>query len=91
MGLLAAQTAAALILFWIVFPIFHGLVTHLGERQMLALSDQVGIVASAALLHCCYWTRLKWVPATLFGLFCYSLDLDRFGKAVEDRPPGRSE
>ncbi|MBY5817678.1 hypothetical protein HFN60_18845 [Rhizobium leguminosarum] len=64
MGLLAAQTAAALILFWIVFPIFHGLVTNLGERQALDLSDQVGIVASAALLHCCYWTRLKWVPVT---------------------------
>ncbi|NNH33172.1 hypothetical protein C9413_28240 [Rhizobium sp. SEMIA 4085] len=63
-GLLAAQTAAALILFWIVFPIFHGLVTHLGERQMLDLSDQLGIVASDALLHCCYWTRLKWVPVT---------------------------
>ncbi|MGX9992586.1 hypothetical protein ACS4RR_026210 (plasmid) [Rhizobium sp. Z1P35] len=147
-GLLAAQTAAALILFWIVFPIFHGLVTNLGERQALDLSDQVGIVASAALLHCCYWTRLKWVPvtspfhsvfvahllffasrvsfffggalfsaiffrhlpeldafpplaqafvkslyfaATLFGLFCYSLELDRFGRAVEDRPPDRGE
>ncbi|NKM85370.1 hypothetical protein GFL54_13930 [Rhizobium laguerreae] len=42
-GLLAAQTTAALTLFWIVFPIFRGLVTHLGERQMLDLSDQVGI------------------------------------------------
>ncbi|MBY2994144.1 hypothetical protein HF263_23735 [Rhizobium leguminosarum] len=147
-GLLAAQTAAALTLFWIVFPIFHGLVNHLGERQMLALSDQVGIGASAALLHCFYWIRLKWVPvtspfhsvfvahllffasrvsfffggalfsaiffrhlpeldalppfaqacvksvyvaATLFGLFCYSLELDRFGKAVEDGPPDRGQ
>ncbi|WP_261322838.1 hypothetical protein [Rhizobium leguminosarum] len=129
-------------------PIFHGLVTNLGERQTLDLSDQVGIVVSAALLHCCYWTRLKWVPvtrpfhsvfvahllffasrvsfffggalfsaiffrhlpeldafppfaqafvksvyvaATLFGLFCYSLELDRFGKAIEGWPPDRCE
>lgn len=60
-SLLAAQSAAALILFWMVFPIFYSLVTHLGERQMLDLSGQVAIVASAALLHGCYWTRLKWV------------------------------
>ncbi|WP_260694715.1 hypothetical protein [Rhizobium leguminosarum] len=110
-----------------------------------SLSDQVGIGASAALLHCFYWIRLKWVPvtspfhsvfvahllffasrvsfffggalfsaiffrhlpeldalppfaqacvksvyvaATLFGLFCYSLELDRFGKAVEGRAAG---
>ncbi|MCW1411895.1 hypothetical protein OLZ32_27125 [Rhizobium sp. 1AS11] len=147
LGLLAAQTAAALTLFWIVFPIFHGLITHLGSA-MLALSDQGGIVASAALLHCCYWTRLKWVPvtrpfhsvfvahllffasrvsfffggalfsaiffrhlpeldafpplaqtfvkslyvtATLFGLFCSLLELDRVGKAMEDRPPEHGE
>lgn len=147
-GFLATQTAAASVLFWIIFPIFHGFITHPGERQALNLSDQVGIVASAALLHCCYWTRLKRVPVTppfqsvfvahlfffasrvsfffggalfsaiffrhlpqldafppiaqtlvkslylagaLFGLFCYSLELDRFGKAVEDRPPDGGE
>jgi hypothetical protein len=101
------------------------------------------LVASAALLHCCYWSRLKWVPVTppfhssfvahllffasrvcfffggalfsaiffrhipeldafqpfgeavvkilyvagtLFGLFCYSLELDRLGKAIEEPP-----
>ncbi|MGZ2383955.1 hypothetical protein [Rhizobium leguminosarum] len=105
-----------------------------------------GVVVSAALLHCFYWIRLKWVPvtspfhnvfvahllffasrvsfffggalfsaiffrhlpeldalppfaqacvksvyvaATLFGLFCYSLELARFGQAVEDGPPER--
>src|SRR5688572_10738522 len=37
--LLAAQTAAAFILFWMVFPIFHSLVTHLGERQTLDVSE----------------------------------------------------
>lgn len=142
-GLLAAQTAAASVLFWMVFPIFHGLVTHLGERQMLDLSDQIAIIASAGLLHGCYWTRLRWIPVTspfhsvfvahllffasrvsfffggalfsaiffrhlpeldvfppfaqafvkilyvavtLFGLFCYSLELDRLGKVIEERP-----
>lgn len=146
-SLLAAQTAAAFILFWMAFPIFYNLVTHLGERQVLDFSRQVAIVASAALLHCFYWTRLKWVPVTrpfhsvfvahllffasrvsfffggaffsaiffrhlpeldifpplgqavvkllhvagvLFGLFCYSLELDRLGKAIEDQPTEHS-
>jgi hypothetical protein len=141
--LLAAQTAAAAILFWMVFPIFYSLVTHLGERQTLDFSRQVAIVGSAALLHCFYWTRLRWVTVAppfhsvfvahllffasrvsfffggalfsaiffrhlpeldvfpplgqavvktlyvagvLFGLFCYSLELDRLGKAVEEVP-----
>jgi hypothetical protein len=127
----------------VAFPLFYSLVTNLGNRQMLDFSDQVAIVASAALLHCCYWSRLKWVPVTppfhssfvahllffasrvcfffggalfsaiffrhipeldalppfgeavvkivyvagtLFGLFCYSLELDRLGKAIEERP-----
>lgn len=62
--LMTAQTAAAVFLFLMVFPIFHSLVTHLGERQVLDFSKQIAIVAGAALLHCCYWTRLKWVPVT---------------------------
>ena len=146
--LLGAQTVAALVLFWMVFPIFYSLVTHLGERQKLDFTQQIAIVASAALLHCFYWTRLKWVPVTppfhsvfvahilffasrvsfffggalfsaiffrhlpeldvflplgqtvvkslyvagvLFGLFCYSLELDRLGKAVEEKPPQKTE
>jgi hypothetical protein len=141
--LLAAQTVAASIVFWMVFPIFYSLVTHLGERQKLDFSEQVAIVGSAAVLHCFYWSRLKWVPvvppfhsvfvahllffasrvsfffggaffstiffrhlpeldvfppfgqalvkvlyvaAVLFGLFCYSLELDRLGKSVEEVP-----
>ena len=47
-----------------VFPIFYSLVTHLGELQVLDFSQQVAILASAALLHRFYWTRLKWVPVT---------------------------
>ncbi|NKM19750.1 hypothetical protein GFM01_18370 [Rhizobium laguerreae] len=60
-GLLAAQTTAALTLFWIVFPIFRGLVTHLGERQMLDLSDQVGISydrLNRNFSNCCFLTGL---------------------------------
>lgn len=45
--LLFAQTAAACMLFWMAFPIFYQLVTHLGERQDLAVSDQIVIVFSA--------------------------------------------
>lgn len=37
------------------------------------------------------FVKSLYVAATLFGLFCYSLELDRFGKAVEDRPPERGE
>ena len=74
--LLAGQSAAALALFWIVFPIFHRIVTHLGERQELALSQQLGILGSVVILYACYWTRLKYVPvvapfrSTLVGHLC---------------------
>ncbi|MFW8646266.1 hypothetical protein ACOJBO_45670 [Rhizobium beringeri] len=37
------------------------------------------------------FVKSVYVAGTLFGLFCYSLELDRFGKAVEDRPPERGE
>jgi hypothetical protein len=140
-SLLFAQTATACALFWMAFPIFYHLVTHLGERQDLAISDQIVIIFNAAVLHGCYWTRLLWVQVTppfqnrfvahllffgsrvsfffggalfsavffrhlpeleffppfgqiaikaiylaavLFGLFCYSLELERLGRAVDD-------
>lgn len=59
--LLSAQTAAAIVLFWLVFPVFLNVVNHLGERVKLDLWNQIAMVASAAALHCLYWTRLKWV------------------------------
>ncbi len=59
--LLAGQTAAAAALFVIVFPLFRQIVTHLGERQELSLSQQALIMTIAAVLHVLYWARLKWV------------------------------
>lgn len=138
--MLLAQTASALFLFWMVFPIFLQLITHVGERQDLPVDDQIAVAVSAALLHCLHWTRLKrvsmirprrniilyhlcsfasrisfffggalfsavffrhlpeldvfpplgqamakalYVVAVLFGLFCFSLELERLGKAFE--------
>jgi hypothetical protein len=146
-ALLLGQTVAALSLFWLAFPIFSWLVTHLGERQNLRLSDQIAIALSALLLHCLYWARLRWVSvvapchnivvshlcafasrisfffggalfsavffrhlpeleilpplgqtiaqslyiaAILFGLFCYSLELDRLAKAIEEPATGKA-
>ncbi|UJW77209.1 hypothetical protein [Rhizobium sp. SL42] len=60
--LFAGQTAAATALFWIVFPWFHQVITHIGEKHELRLSQHVAIIACAALLHGFYWTRLRWVP-----------------------------
>lgn len=139
--LLAGQTLAASALFVIVFPVFHEIVTNLGERQELLPSQQLAALGSAALLHLCYWTRLKWVAvvapfhsvflghvcafasrvsfffggalfsvlffrhlpaldvmpplsrtafstvevvAILFGLYCYSRELDRLAVAIEE-------
>lgn len=59
--LLVGQTLAATALFWIVFPLFHRIITHLGEQQELRHSQQFATVLSAILLHACYWTRLTWV------------------------------
>ena len=33
--------------------------------------------------------KLLYVAGVLFGLFCYSLELDRLGKAIEDQPDDR--
>ena len=57
-SLLAAQTAAAFILFWLVFPIFFSLVTHLGEQQKLDFPQQLAIVSSAALLPA---SQIRWM------------------------------
>jgi hypothetical protein len=59
--LLAAQTAAASALFWIVFPWFRQVITHIGEQHQLKLSQHIAIMTFAALLHGFYWTRLRWV------------------------------
>jgi hypothetical protein len=138
--LLAGQTLAASALFWIVFPVFHEIVTHLGEKQEMAPSQQFAALCSATFLHLCYWARLRWVPVIapfhsvfvghlcafssrvsfffggalfsvlffrhlpaldalpplsnttwlaievgiiLFGLYCYSRELDRLATAIE--------
>lgn len=58
--LLAGQTATASALFWIVFPWFHQVITHIGEQHQMALSQHIAILIFAALLHGFYWTRLRW-------------------------------
>lgn len=62
--LLTAQTAAVVHLFWVVYPVFHGVLTHLGEYQELGMSSHVAILGGVIVLHCSYWTRLKWVSVT---------------------------
>ena len=138
--LLGLQTAAAIFLFWIIFPIFLRLVSNLGAQQELGLPFQLAALSGVAVLQVCYWTRLRWVPvvapfrsvvvshimlfasrisfffggalfsaiffrhvpqlealppmaqgiakaagvlAVLFALFCYSLELERLGRAIE--------
>ncbi|MBB3149640.1 hypothetical protein FHS21_006094 [Phyllobacterium trifolii] len=145
--LLTAQTVAAMYLFWVVYPIFSRLLTHVGEYQELRISSQIAILGGVTLLHCSYWTRLKWVSVTppfhsiflshlcsfvgrvsflfsgalfsaiffrhlpqldflppfgqtlvkilcvagiLFSFFCYSLELERLGKAIGE-PPQKAE
>ncbi|WP_457301226.1 hypothetical protein [Phyllobacterium sp. P5_D12] len=122
---------------------FHGVLTHLGEYQELGMSSHVAILGGVIILHCSYWTRLKWVSVTppfhsvfvshlcsfagrvcflfsgaffsaiffrhlpeldafppfgqavvktlyvagiLFSFFCYSLELERLGKAIGESP-----
>jgi len=141
--LFTAQTVAAAFLFWVVYPIFISVLTHVGEYQELRISTQIAILGGITLLHFCYWTRLKWIAVTppfhsilaahicsfvgrlsflfsgalfssiffrhvpqldmfppfgqalfktlyvagiLFSFFCYSLELERLGKAVGDLP-----
>ncbi|TXR47098.1 hypothetical protein FVA77_21905 [Phyllobacterium endophyticum] len=139
--LMTVQTAAALHLFWVVYPVFRGVLTRLGEYQELDPSTHVAILGGVIVLHCSYWSRLRWVSVTppfhsifvshlcsfagrvcflfsgaffsaiffrhlpeldsfppfgqalikalyvaaiLFSFFCYSLELERLGKAMGD-------
>jgi hypothetical protein len=138
--LLALQTVAASFLFWIIFPVFLQMMSHLGEPQELTMRSQGEVVAGAAALQGFYWLRYRSIgvnapfenvvvghllgfasrvsfffggalfstiffrhlpelsayPAVgqsfvkglivmeaLFALYCYSLELERFGKAIE--------
>jgi hypothetical protein len=60
-ALLIGQTLSAAAMFQIVFPVFHQIITHLGERQTLVYTQHIATMSCAMLLHACYWTRLKWV------------------------------
>jgi hypothetical protein len=138
--LLAIQTLAVAFLLWIVFPIFHDVMTNIGERREISTSRLLGVFSGTFVLQASYWGRVLRVsvqppchniflahlvafaarlsflfggaffatiffrhlpeiaalPAfgelvvnalafaiTLFGLFCYSLELERLGRAIE--------
>lgn len=140
LSLVAVQTAAATYLFWVIFPLFRQMVTHIGEPQDLSLLVEIEIILGTFALHCAYWVRYRRIVAeapfqnafighvvqfagrasfffggalfsvvffrhvpeldalppiaqgltrgliviwVLFALFCYSLELDRLGKAIE--------
>ncbi|AMJ62016.1 hypothetical protein [Bosea sp. PAMC 26642] len=141
--LLATQTAAATFLFWVIFPLFHQMITQIGKPQDVSHLIEVEICLGTVVLHGAYWARYRWVTlqapfhspfighlvqfasrvsfffggavfsalffrhlpeldtlpsidqtlvkglvvlGVLFALFCYSLELDRLGKAIEDTP-----
>ncbi|MFO1210714.1 MAG: hypothetical protein U1E40_16110 [Amaricoccus sp.] len=143
--LLAAETAAASVIFWTSFPMFSRIMQHSGEPQVLGAGTFVPVLAAAALLQACYWARYRRVAvrtpvhsvalghllvfasrvsfffgsalfslvffrhvpqlavlpptgqgvvkaagilAVLFSLFCYSLEIERLGKAMEEEPAG---
>lgn len=140
--LLLVQTAAASVLFWMIFPLFQKLVMRSGQPQQLETSVVIGVVTAAIVMQMCYWVRYRhvvvWRPchssfvghilmfasrasfffggalfsviffrhvpqlevfpplgqgiakalgvmAVLFALFCYSLELERLGKVIEEQ------
>jgi hypothetical protein len=143
LGLLAVQTAAATVLFWVMFPLFRQMIMRIGEPLQMGRLVELEIVLATLTLHCAYWARYRWVAVAapvhspflghlvqfagrssfffggavfsvlffrhvpelaglpslgqalargfivlwvLFALFCYSLELDRLGKAIEEPP-----
>lgn len=143
--LLLAQTAAASVLFWTIFPIFRRIIAQIGQPQELNGATELTVLGGVIILQCCYWVRLRFVKvraplhnlfighlflfasrasfffggalfsvfffrhvpefealpplaqslatvfavlAVLFSLFCYSLELERLGRAIEERPAG---
>jgi hypothetical protein len=146
-SLLLAQTAAASVLFWTIFPIFRRIIAQIGQPQELNGATALTVVSGVIILQCCYWIRLRYVKvhaplhsvfighlflfasrasfffggalfsvfffrhipefdalpplaqsvatvfavlAVLFSLFCYSLELERLGRAIEERPASRT-
>ena len=139
--LMVIETAAAMFLFYTIFPIFRQVITQLGKPQDISPYQQVAVAGGALVLQACYWVRFRWVavPApfrnalvrhlflfasrvsfffggalfsvfffrhvpeldqfpsfiqgavkllevllVLFSLFCYSLEIERLGRAKED-------
>ncbi|NHT77754.1 hypothetical protein G8E10_18795 [Rhizobiaceae bacterium CRRU44] len=60
-ALLFGQTLSAAAMFQIVFPVFHQIITHLGERQTLVYTQHIATIGCTLLLLACYWSRLRWV------------------------------
>ena len=64
--LLAAQTMAASIIFWMSFPIFQQVVARSGQPQSVPASTIIPVVAAAMVLQVCYWRRYRrvaiWAP-----------------------------
>lgn len=139
-SLLSIQTLGMAYLLWTVFPVFHEVMTHLGEPQQISRSTYASILFCTLFFQVCYWSRVLWVAvrvpfnnvvahlisfvarlsflfggaffstiffrhlpelgalpplgrailsgvsiaAVLFGLYCYSLELERFGRAIDE-------
>jgi len=139
--LLAIQTAGAVMLFQIMFPLFRQIVTQVGTPQQLHASTVAAAAATALAMQVCYWIRYRHVPVAvpirgalaahlvlfasrvsfffagatfsaiffrhvpqldmlpplgqglakalgvmvlLFASFCYAMELERLGRAIEE-------
>lgn len=59
--LMVIETAAAMFLFYTIFPIFRQVITQLGEPQDISPYQQAAVACGALVLQACYWIRFRWV------------------------------
>ncbi|MCV3210701.1 hypothetical protein OHD62_21410 [Mesorhizobium sp. YC-39] len=59
--LMVIETAAAMFLFYTIFPIFRQVITQLGEPQDISPYQQAAVACGAPVLQACYWVRFRWV------------------------------
>lgn len=57
LALLAVQTLAASLLFWLIFPVFREVLLHPGAAQILPLRFIAPVAGAVILLQACYWNR----------------------------------
>jgi drug/metabolite transporter (DMT)-like permease len=90
--LFLGQTAGDATILSQLIPLFRRLVTS-GLDEKASPKILIFAALGVAIVQVCYWLDQYWgfvlLSAALFSIFCYTLELERLGRALVERK-GRS-